>query len=346
MRPHYPILDGLRGTAALLVVIFHLFEASFPVYTDNPMHHGYLAVDFFFLLSGFVVAYAYDDRWEYMSVIDFFKIRFVRLHPLVMLSVVISVLAFALDPYNNSEQIPALKIIGVTLLTFTLLPTPDLRGWGETHTLNGPLWSLFQEYMANIFYAWFGHRIGIKLLWGLVLISACVLTATAVYHGDIGTGWSYETFWIAFVRMVFPFLAGILLFRSRKLIRIPMAYAICSALLFFLFSLPVFAYNGLYDAVCIIFVFPFIIAAGAGGTISGKWAKVCKFSGDISYPIYIIHYPFIYIYTSWVGIKKPAPPELFAISSGLFILFIVLAFAALKLYDEPFRAWLKKRILK
>jgi peptidoglycan/LPS O-acetylase OafA/YrhL len=68
-KVHYPILDGLRGVAALLVVIFHLFEAYFPVFADHPEHHGYLAVDFFFMLSGFVVGYAYDDRWKNMTVV-------------------------------------------------------------------------------------------------------------------------------------------------------------------------------------------------------------------------------------------------------------------------------------
>ena len=85
MKPHYPILDGLRGTAAILVVIFHLFEAYFPVMANHPMHHGYLAVDFFYLLSGFVVGYAYDDRWGKMSIKEFIKIRLIRLHPLVIL---------------------------------------------------------------------------------------------------------------------------------------------------------------------------------------------------------------------------------------------------------------------
>lgn len=71
MKPHYPILDGLRGTAAILVIIFHLVEAHFHDFSKHPIHHGYLAVDFFFLLSGFVVGYAYDDRWERMSIWDF-----------------------------------------------------------------------------------------------------------------------------------------------------------------------------------------------------------------------------------------------------------------------------------
>ncbi|HEY4965169.1 MAG TPA: acyltransferase family protein, partial [Puia sp.] len=122
MKPHYPILDGLRGTAAILVVIFHLCEAYFPVMANHPMHHGYLAVDFFYLLSGFVVGYAYDDRWGKMTVKEFFKIRLVRLHPLVILGVAIGAVCFWFDPYTNlGHQTGLLKLIGVMLLGFTLL---------------------------------------------------------------------------------------------------------------------------------------------------------------------------------------------------------------------------------
>ena len=109
--------------------------------------------------------------------------------------------------------------------------------------------------------------------------------------------------------------------------------------------MPTFKYNGLYEAACIIIGFPIIVAAGAGGNISGRWAKLCKFSGDISYPIYITHYPFIYIYTAWVVEKKPMPQQIITVACGLFVFFILLAYAALKLYDEPVRAWLKKKVL-
>jgi peptidoglycan/LPS O-acetylase OafA/YrhL len=84
---------------------------------------------------------------------------------------------------------------------------------------------------------------------------------------------------------------------------------------------------------------------GAGGRISGGWAKLCQFFGAISYPIYITHYPFIYIYTAWVGTRKPAPHQIIPVACGLFVLFILLAYGALKLYDEPVRNWLKTRLL-
>ena len=83
-KPHYPILDGLRGVAAIIVVTFHLTEPLGTGHLDILVNHGYLAVDFFFLLSGFVMGYAYDDRWNKMSVGSFFKRRIVRLQPCLL----------------------------------------------------------------------------------------------------------------------------------------------------------------------------------------------------------------------------------------------------------------------
>ena len=347
MKPHYPILDGLRGTAAILVVVFHLFEGYFPVMSEHPMHHGYLAVDFFYLLSGFVVGYAYDDRWGRMNLLDFFKIRLVRLHPLVILGTIIGTIGFWFDPFTNgAAHTSILKLIGVMLISFTLLPSPDVRGWGETHSLDGPCWSLFQEYIANLIYGLFGRKMTKTILWIVVIISAIGLTATAMWRGDVGTGWGYNTFWIAFTRMMYPFFAGLLLYRTGKLIRIPHAYIVCSLILAILFFMPTFKHNGIYEAACIIIAFPIVVAAGAGGEISGRWAKLCKFSGAISYPIYITHYPFIYIYTAWIYYKKPAPSQVIPVACGLFVLFMLLAYAALKWYDEPVREWLKKKVLE
>jgi len=104
--------------------------------------------------------------------------------------------------------------------------------------------------------------------------------------------------------------------------------------------------NGLYDSLSIIFVFPLIVFLGAGGEVKGKFAaRLCKFFGDISYPIYITHYPLIYIYTAWVANNKV--PLLQAFPVGLLVLFssIALAYACLKLYDEPVRLWLKRKVL-
>ena len=345
MKPHYPILDGLRGTAAILVVVFHLFESYYPDYTIHPVHHGYLAVDFFFMLSGFVIGYAYDDRWATMSTWTFFKTRLIRLHPLIILSAVVGAVAFWFNPFKGAaeQSIGLVQLGGIMLLTFTLLPTPDVHNWGETHSLNGPLWSLLQEYIANILYAFIGRKLSNTVLTVVVIISGGVLTWAAVKHGSVATGWSYDSFWFAVTRMVYPFFVGYLLFRSGKKIRVPFGYVVCSLMLIVLFFLPYFKYNGLYEALVIIFIFPVIIAMGAGSIIDGKWAKVCKFSGAISYPIYMLHYPFIYIFIDWIIVKKPSHSSMLLVGGCALLFFVSMAYTALKLYDEPVRAWLKRK---
>ena len=103
-KPHYDILDGLRGVAAITVVWFHLFEAYATSHLDQRINHGYLAVDFFFMLSGFVIGYAYDDRWKKkMSVKDFLKRRLIRLHPMVVMGPKISTTESALVRLKRSS---------------------------------------------------------------------------------------------------------------------------------------------------------------------------------------------------------------------------------------------------
>src|SRR5476651_1716285 len=93
-KKHYEILDGLRGVASILVVCFHLFENLCSDRFHQIINHGYLAVDFFFLLSGFVVAYAYDDRWAKMTQWDFYKRRLIRLQPMVIMGSIIGAALF------------------------------------------------------------------------------------------------------------------------------------------------------------------------------------------------------------------------------------------------------------
>src|SRR5215471_15605742 len=126
-KPHYLILDGLRGVAAVVVVIFHIFEAhSMGDAQHQIINHGYLAVDFFFLLSGYVIGYAYDDRWNKMSIGDFIKRRLIRLQPMVILGSIIGAGCFyfqaspELFPLIHST--PPWKMFLIMLIGFTMLP--------------------------------------------------------------------------------------------------------------------------------------------------------------------------------------------------------------------------------
>jgi len=149
IKNHYVVLDGLRGVAALTVVVFHLCETySLGDPFAQVINHGYLAVDFFFLLSGFVIAYAYDDRWDSMSIWDFYKRRLIRLQPMVIMGSIVGALLFyfqAGPEFPAIASTPAWKLLLVMLIGFTLVPVGsilDIRGWEEMYPLNGPAWSL------------------------------------------------------------------------------------------------------------------------------------------------------------------------------------------------------------
>src|SRR5258708_5623807 len=180
-KPHYPILDGLRGVAAILVVAFHIFEAHSTSPLEQIINHGYLAVDFFFLLSGFVIGYAYDDRWGKLTIGGFFKRRLVRLQPMVVMGMVVGALFFYFQDsaaFPDIHSIPVWKMLLIMVIGFTLIPVPismDIRGWQEMHPLDGPGWSLFFEYIANILYAVLVRRFSKVVLSVFVTLAALML---------------------------------------------------------------------------------------------------------------------------------------------------------------------------
>ena len=362
-KSHYEILDGLRGVAALMVVSFHTFEANA---NDNRfrqiINHGYLAVDFFFLLSGFVIAYAYDDRWGRMTQWDFYKRRIIRLQPMILVG---SLIGAALFYFQKSPVFPliattpAWKMLIVMLVGFTLLPllpSMDIRGWDEMHPLNGPAWSLFFEYVANILYAVGIRKLSNKALSVLVLFSAAFLFQWAVLgpRGDVIGGWAVDSrqLHIGFARLFYPFFAGILLMRLGKRIHIKSAFAVCSLLIVVILAIPRIGgpahlwMNGLYEWFAIVVLFPIVVAMGAGESVNGAFSlRLCKLFGAISYPLYITHYPLIYVYTAWISRDHVSPATAAPWGVLLVLTSVLIAYACLKLYDEPVRAWLTRRFL-
>lgn len=377
-KPRYEILDGLRGVAAMLVVAFHLFES----YSKGPdfqiINHGYLAVDFFFCLSGFVIGYAYDDRWNSMSLGDFFKRRLVRLHPMVIIGSLFGALMFyfgSQDAFPIIGATPWWQVLLIMLLGFTLLPAPrqwDIRGWDEMHALNGPAWSLYWEYIANILYALFIRRFS-KTVLAIFVAAFAFLTIdltlnldvfgllanrTATANTVIG-GWALnpEQSYVGAARLLYPFFGGLLISRIGKLLPVAGGFWWCSLIVAVALAMPFVeggekgtftCANGIYNAAVILFVFPLVVMMGAGSKISGKRSiAVCKFLGEISYPLYLIHYPLIYAHMAWIAHNKDAAigNHVF-VGVSLFILSIAIAYAVLKLYDEPLRNRLKSLLWK
>ena len=374
-KPHYELLDGLRGAAALMVVWYHVFEGfAFAQGTGiDTFNHGHLGVDFFFMLSGFVISYAYDDRWQgsdgkRLTMGNFFKRRLIRLHPMIIIGALIGMTTFLIQGgvrWDGTET-PIQWVMVALLMGMLLLPAYpgagyDVRGNGEMYSLNGPSWSLFFEYLGNIMYALFIRRLPNKALACLVAISGALWAWFAIGNVSgydmLGVGWTLDgyNFFGGLLRMTFPFTLGMLIARNFKPVRVPGIFWISIAVLFALFSVPYIpadlcscaegiSLNSTYELACIVLVFPLIVWLAASGSMSGKVShKVCKFLGDLSYPLYIVHYPVMYLFYAWlIETKQYTLAETWPVVLLVFAVNLSVAYACLKLYDEPVRRWLSK----
>ena len=355
-KPHYLILDGLHGVAALIVIVYHVFE----LYTKTPFPHGYLAVDFFFILSGFVIGYAYDNRWDKMTVGGFFKRRLIRLHPMVVMGAIIGAITFLIQgstQWDGSRVSLGLVMLSMLFAMFMIPSAPgsptEVRGNGEMFPLNGPSWSLFFEYIGNILYALLLRRLPRWALAVLCAVSGALLIGISTREGFLGVGWTIADggFWGGLVRMLFPYTMGMLMARVFTPLKIHGAFPICSLILLVAVLIPNIAgeawHNGLYDALCVVILFPCLVWLGASElSISERTGKVCTFLGDLSYPLYMVHYPVFYLYYKFIGfdgngtsltIQEAWPAAIIAVAVSL-----TLAILCMKYYDIPLRKKLSR----
>ena len=367
-KPHYELLDGLRGVAALLVICYHIFEGFATSPLDQHFNHGYMAVDFFFILSGFVIGYAYDDRWKTtLTLKGFFKRRLIRLHPMVIMGALLGAVSYCIQGSVkwDGTQVPFTMVLIALLLNLFLLPVvpgtgADVRGNNEMYPLNGPSWSLFFEYIGNILYALFIRKFSTRALTVLVIAAAAGLASFGIFnlsgYGHLGVGWSMIDYNLlgGFLRLMFSFSVGLLMSRIFKPVNVKGAFWICSAVLAVLFTVPHLGgadrlwINGLYESVCAIVIFPALVWLSASGKTTDKaTSTVCKFLGDISYPLYVVHYPLMYLFYWWLwsGEEKIPFSQAWPVAIVVIIASIILAYLCLRFYDIPLRKWLASRFI-
>lgn len=313
-----------------------------------------------------------------MSTWGFVKRRLIRLHPMVIFG---SLFGAALFYFGDCSSFPLIgdtpwyKTALIMLWAFTMIPIPtsmDIRGWEETNPLNGPAWSLQWEYLANFLYAVLFRHFSRKalgacvVLFGIMTLVLCLnidifsfLAARSSASYTVIGGWclSPDQLQIGLTRLLYPFFCGLLLSRTGKLIKVKGGFWWCSAMIVVLLCMPWMGLgpegnarwtNGLYEAACILVFFPLIVSIGAGSSVKGSTSEsINKFLGDISFPLYITHYPLIYMQMAWANSHKDAPTgtHIF-VAVSTFLLAILIAYGAYRLYDLPVREWLKKQLFK
>ena len=267
----FTTLDGMRGFAAIAVLLYHLHGSSVVA-----MPGGYLAVDFFFALSGFVICAAYEQRFrDGLTLAEFAVLRLIRVYPMYFLGTLIG-----------------LATSGGSLLA--LYPVPEFRSSYAMFPTNGPMWSMFFEVLVNLAFAALVLRVGRRGLMLIIASSGAILAQAVVTHGhaDLGAFWADAA--IGLIRTTFSFSIGVAICRARARFGVgsrttALAWLLPPALLATMWLAP--DYRARWDLFAIFAVMPALVWLGASWNIPAS--RSSRALGDLSYPLYCIQAPLV-----------------------------------------------------
>jgi peptidoglycan/LPS O-acetylase OafA/YrhL len=351
----FAVLDGLRGAAALAVALRHLPFIWPAAYPAGVLRESYLAVDFFFVLSGFVLAHAYSDRFRTgMSLTQFMLVRLVRLYPLYALSFLLALIVALIRVHYGKLGIADLGCNAV----FAILFLPTLCGPQFLFPMNGAAWSLFFELVANLIFGWLGPRLNTLLL--VIVVATCALTLLFAVplrwfgfgtpFGPMAAGTGWDSFGAGLARVGYSFFAGVLVYRMWKIRAARTAFpsvAVIAALCVVLAAFPTEAYDSAFDLVATLLVFPVLVFLGACIQEDGRTRQLYSFLGDISYGVYVLQFP-VFELTSFIilivsGQKRAGVSIVFALTN--LVLLVGLVVLAGRYFDRPIRRYLTRRLV-
>jgi peptidoglycan/LPS O-acetylase OafA/YrhL len=284
---HIAGLDGLRGVAAIAVVFHHIGRFS---------AHGYLAVDFFFCLSGYVLALAYEKRFAAgLRPLAYIRLRIERLWPMIILGAILGLSVWRLNPNLitiNAER-PGSFWPGFVAQVFLIpLVVPPAM-----FVFNGPQWSLFFEFVVNALHAVFFRWLTLPVLVVVAAISILTLGVSSLHRTHLSVGFNEDTFQLGVARAVYGFTLGIIFFRLRNkwFPRLPaLPFGVVALVLLLLLILPVklipIRPMALIDLAFIAVILPVVLMFGVK-CHSHQW--IATQLGRMSYPLYAVHYPFV-----------------------------------------------------
>jgi peptidoglycan/LPS O-acetylase OafA/YrhL len=333
-------LDGLRGAAATVVLLGHLSGPFHPYAT-----HGYLAVDLFFLMSGFVVAGAYERKLKAgWGVTSFMSARLKRLWPLYALSFVVGLACYAvarsLKPADNF-LFPALPLGSVVAMSLFFVPQFARYGGGAAFPLNPAAWSLSVEIFGNLVYAAVARAVTDTTLKAIAAVGAVGIVVVALRTGWLNVGVDVDETAHGYIRYAFSFPLGVLFWRMHAagtLPRLPVPAFVPLAAAVALMS-GLVPQSPLYDAAVVVLVFPVLTIAAVSSEPSPRWAGPFAWAGAVSYPLYALHEPI----TGMILTVMPKGPAHVALILMLPPFFILGAWAADRWFDRPLQRRLRAR---
>ncbi len=338
--PRYGALDALRGIAALLVVGFHLSQIGMiPVIVPR----AYLAVDFFFILSGFVIAHAYENNLRTRLTLRSFLIkRAIRLYPLAFLGAGLGVLVLLLKWILYPEKVESLGLLLATgALNLAILPS-FLGATAASHDLfpgNGPLWSLFFELLINLAWATFGIWLRTSTLIAIALVSLTFLAFFASQYHTLNIGYDTATFWAGWARICFGFPLGVVIYRERHRINAgsrQWGILSLSAALIAVFAIPADLTSHVFPWIDLLIISICLPAIMMGGMTQMNSTACGNLLGGLSYPVYVLHFP-ILLMMSGLHQSLLSKWNIHIIACMSVLAVLLISWMAWRLYDEPLR---------
>ena len=328
---YLPTLDGLRGLASLTVVMHHLGQH---LDLKHGFHHGYLAVPFFFTLSGFVIARSYEPglRSRSASLLSFAKTRAIRLYPVIFLGAIVS--AFTYRDLTSSFM-SALVI--PTFFASSLFP------------VNGPEWSLLLEILGNAVHGLTARKLRTSVLSVVIGLSSVLVLRDALHDHSVGVGWGGSTFISGLWLFISTYSIGIAIARfEHRLPRLGIP-----ALAVFTIFLLVMAWPShpgtlsyvIRDVVSSLVLFPLLLGAGISSPLSYRIDKASRILGEISYPLYLLHVPVIHASASLMSYYRVNVITRYELAPLVFIGCVASGWLAWKYYDVPVRRTISRILL-
>lgn len=344
-KHHFEVLDGLRGVAAIVVLAVHALD---PFELAYLVPHARLAVDFFFVLSGFVICYAYEQQLLCnMTTGGFIRVRLIRLYPLFLFALSCGFVVFVVRFFFKSGALDINSIIAFVLGIF-LIPTSLVHneGWNTAFPFNSPSWSLFFELFINLIYALVIQRLSRRSLLAILLISGTVVVGQAYMMGGVIGGENWDNFVFGLGRVFFPFFCGVFLFRWYRAhpdVGFSLSSFFLAIILVATFACPVSRFGWVFESVIVLTVFPLLVIGGALSKPGPKTSAIYLFLGRLSYPLYILHYPVIRVFSFLARALALDDGKIWMLVAVEMICIVLFSIVVMEVFDEPVRKWLTAR---
>jgi peptidoglycan/LPS O-acetylase OafA/YrhL len=333
----YIVLDGLRGVAALAVLAYHGVGRALPL---NPLVHAPSAVDFFFLLSGFVIGCAYEEKLVSgrLTFWGFVHTRLVRLYPLIFLGAIFTAVALAARiSFQDARQLAGAAATIAGALTLVPVPLHQLapKGVAGGAYINAPEWSLFWELAINFGYAAVAPRLKSRHLVIAVVVGAAGLALNGRFNSLAPADWRLLISGLP--RVVFSFSLGLLLYRLRSG-RVWSERGVWPLLLAALLAVILLSPRATpWDGVLLtVFAFPPLVFAATHMIPGPRAAWLADWCGRLSYPVYILNFPVLLLFDQFLGPPAVGAGRLWSLTFEVPAI-VAVAWVALVLFDQPIR---------